>query len=269
MTAAKTRITLDDQIQREPLTEIAYGPIESRRFGITLGVNLFGAKKYCSFDCPYCDLGRTQLRLNQMKDDTALPKLADVVSHIRTALETIHATGPRLDTILVSGNGEPTLHPEFNEIARELFRLKAEWASDKKLVVLTNGSALDNRRIIESLDRFDERVVKLDAGNEKLFKTFASPLSRTNLTKVISGSRSLKDFTVQSLFCQGLIDNTKTSDVDDWIEVIGMLMPKAVHVHGLSRVPAVSGLIRCDEDTIHSIAYRLERRTGIKAIITP
>ena len=267
--SAAPKLSMTTQFQREPLREITYGPLESRRFGVTLGVNIFGAKKYCSFDCSYCDLGRTENRLNQMKDDPELPRLNQIVDGVRAALEKLHATGPRFDSILISGNGEPSLHPDFPEIVSDLMKLKTAWANDKKLIVLTNGSGLDNRKIIEAMNRLDERIVKLDAGNEKMFKIFASPLSRTNLTKVISGSRSLKDFAVQSMFCQGAIDNTGATDVDDWIEVIGMLKPKAVHIQGLSRTPALAGLIRCDEDTLHMIASRLERRTGLKAIITP
>jgi wyosine [tRNA(Phe)-imidazoG37] synthetase (radical SAM superfamily) len=128
---------------------------------------------------------------------------------------------------------------------------------------------LDSRKVLEAANKLDKRVVKLDAGGDKTFKAVNSPLSRTNLAKVITGIRSMKDVTIQSMFCQGAIDNTKPQDIEEWLEVIAMLKPASVQIQGVSRAPTNEAIIRCDEDTLHTIASLLERRTGIKALVTP
>lgn len=253
-----------------PFTTIAYGPVQTRRFGRALGVNVLGTDiKACSFDCAYCDLGPTTLRLNKVKTDVPFPTVDEISVAVNDALKVIHESGPSFDTISISGNGEPTLHPEFVEVVRVILTARETWMPGKPVVVLTNGSTLDQRKIVEALNKTDGRIVKVDAGNERMFKAFNSPLSRTTLAKVISGVRGLKDVTVQSLFAKGVVDNTSHSDVDDWIEVIAMIKPKAVQIHGINRVTSRAGFTSCDEDTLYSIASRLERKTGIKALVTP
>jgi len=249
---------------------IVYGPVESRRLGRSLGINLLGdAEKICSFDCRYCDLGATRIKLNKLKRDASFPTLEEISAATTEAFRLIHEKGPHIDTICLSGNGEPTLHPDFPEAVKEILSARNQWLPGKPVKILTSGAMLDTRKIAEAVNRLDERIVKIDAGNEKMFKAMNAPLSRTTLAKVIAGARSLRDLAIQSLFVQGTVNNTTPPDVDDWIEVIALLKPKAVQIHGLSRPPSLSGLIRCDEDTLYTIASRLERRTQIKALVTP
>ncbi|MES2964551.1 MAG: radical SAM protein [Bdellovibrionota bacterium] len=247
-----------------------YGPVTSRRFGRSLGINILGeGAKICSFDCPYCHLGPTTTRLNKLKEDGIVPTAAEIAAKITETFRTIHTSGPIVDTVTISGNGEATLHPDFPEIVDRLIEARDAWLPGKQIVLLTNGAAFDSRKIADAANKLDVRIVKIDAGNDKMFKSINAPLARVNLARVIAGTRNLKDFVVQSLFCQGLVDNTRTTDLEDWIEVLAILKPKAVQIHGLSREAAQSGLIRCDEDTLHTIASKLERRTGIKATVTP
>ncbi|MEK7355286.1 MAG: radical SAM protein [Bdellovibrionota bacterium] len=249
---------------------IVYGPVTSRRFGRSLGINILGEEeKICSFDCPYCHLGPTTSRLNRLKEDGIVPSIAVISEKITEIFKSIHSRGPVIDTVTISGNGESTLHPDFPEIVDRLVEARNAWLPGKPLVLLTNGAMFDNRKIADAANKLDVRVVKIDAGNDKTFKMMNAPLARVNLARVIAGTRNLKDFVVQSLFCQGLVDNTRTTDLEDWIEVLAILKPKAVQIHGLSRPATPSGLIRCDEDTLHTIASKLERRTGIKALVTP
>lgn len=236
----------------------------------TYDVNVLGTKaKLCSFDCAYCDLGATEVRLNKLKDSGLLPTVEDILADAQTAFRLIHERGPMVSNVTLSGNGEPTLHPDFPEIVAGLVSLRNIWLEGVPLVLVTNGSALDQRRIAEAANKLDQRIVKIDAGNEKLFKAMNAPLSRVTLQKVLSGARLMKNLSIQAMFHQGSIDNTGSSDIEDWMEVVGLLKPTAVYIQGLSRKPHGSGLIRCDEDTLHTIASKLERRTGIKAIVTP
>lgn len=251
-------------------TGLAQGPIEDPRHGKSLIINPFGDQtKICSFNCAYCDLGLTETRLNRLKANDSIPTAIEILEHAREFLKTAHLQGPRLDAIVVSGNGEPTLHPEFPALIAGLIELRSAWLKDRPIVVYSNGTTLDQRKTVEALNLVDERIIKVDAGNEKVFKELNAPLARVNLARILSGIKSLKDVTIQSLFCKGTVDNTQSSDIDDWIEAVIMLRPKRVHIQGASRPTAVAGILRCDEDTLHMIASRFERRSGIKAIVTP
>lgn len=270
-TARRLETNFSEQVRekRELSGAILYGPHLSRMFKRFVGVNVLGAVKACTFDCHYCDLGRTQLRLNQLKEHGVLPSVDQIRDGVIESFKAIHQNGPGIDTICLSGNGEPTIHPEFPEVVRVIMAARDLWLPGKPIALLTNGSMLDSRKIVEAANKLDMRVVKLDAGGDKTFKAFNSPLSRTNLAKVITGIRSMKDVTIQSMFCQGAADNTKPQDIEEWLEVIAMLKPMSVQIQGVSRAPANENIIRCDEDTLHTIASLLERRTGIKALVTP
>ena len=235
-------------------------------FGRTIEIDLLGSKsKICSFDCPYCNLGATELRLNRLKEDGILPTVSEILESAQKRFRDSHEHGPAVDAVVISGNGEPTVHPDFPEIVTGLLALRDLWLKGKPIVIYTNGAALDQRRVNEAVNKIDRRVVKLDAGNERMFKTMTSPLSRVTLQKVIGGIRLLKDVTIQAMFVQGAVDNTTTADLEDWIEVMALLKPKAVHITTATSPTALSGVTACDEDTLHTIASKLERRTGFKA----
>lgn len=254
----------------KPATGVIYGPNASRRLGNSLGVNLLGdGKKVCSFDCPYCDLGRTEMRLNKLRSDVLFPSLEEIAAALSAGFQKAHQSVPKVDNIAVSGNGEPTLHPLFGEAIDLIVQARGTFLPGTPIIVFTNGANLDSRRITDALNRADDRFLKFDAGNDRVFKTVNAPLVRSSVSKILAGVRPLRDVVVQSFFVQGAVDNTLVSDVEDWMEVIGMIKPKAVHIHGMSRVPAVAGLKRCDEDTLYTIASKLERRTQIKSLVFP
>ena len=257
-------------IYTAPKMPIVYGPEQSRRLGTSLGVNLLGSgPKVCSFDCPYCNLGTTQLRLNKLKTETIFPSLEEIDAALTQGFRKAHESTTKIDTITISGNGEPTLHPFFVDVVDMIIRKRNEILTGTPIKVLTNGANIDSRRISESLNKLEERMVKFDAGNERVFKTINSPLVRASVSKILAGVKPLKDVIVQSFFVQGSVDNTLSADLEDWMEVIGLIRPKFVHIHGMNRVPAASGLKACDEDTLYTIASRLERRTQIRSLVFP
>jgi wyosine [tRNA(Phe)-imidazoG37] synthetase (radical SAM superfamily) len=249
---------------------VVYEPIPESMDPTAMGINILGSgQKICSFDCPYCDLGSTTVRLNQLKAEGSFPSLAQLTHEITEAFKKTHTEGPPANEFCVSGNGEPTLHPEFPEVVKAILAARDIWLPGKKISILSNGALADTRKITDALNLFDERIIKIDAGNEKAFKLANAPLSRTNLARVLAGVRKMKDVTVQSLFFGGTLTNTNSTDVDDWIEVIAMLKPKSVRILGMSRPSSIPGLIRCEEDVLYAIASRLERKTQIKSIVKP
>ncbi len=250
--------------------DIVYGPVLSRRLGHSVGVNLLGtAAKVCSFACPYCDLGPTTIRLNRIKSDTEFPTLEKLEQALREGFTKAHQSPEKVHAISISGNGEPTLYPLFPEAVDLIVRSRDLYLPNTPISIFTNGVNLDTRKTTDALNRVEERMLKIDAGNERVFKAINSPLVRASITKIISSTKHLRDCIVQSFFVQGAVDNTLSSDLEDWIEVIGLIRPKAVHIHGMSRVPSVRGLQPCSEDTLYTIVQKLERRTQIRALVFP
>lgn len=245
---------------------IVYGPVKSLRYGTTLGINLLGPEKACSYNCIYCDLGPTVMTMNKIRKDYTFPSLDEIRNEFR---EYIRQSVPT-EAIVVSGNGEPTLHSEFEECIKAVLELRQEHLPGVKVLVLTNGAHLDNRKVVNGLNLVDERVVKIDAGNDSVMQRVNDPLIRINMARFLSGFRKLRDFTVQSLFFTGETTNMANDAIDDWIEVIGMIKPKTVQICTLTRPSRVNpSLGRADEDALYSIAFKLKRRTGLEASVFP
>jgi wyosine [tRNA(Phe)-imidazoG37] synthetase (radical SAM superfamily) len=249
-------------------TGIVYGPFTTPNNGTALGLNILGAvHKVCAFDCPYCDLGTTELRLNKVKRDVEFPTPTEIKTALIEKLRDLHENGPACESICISGNGEPTLHPDFPEVVQAILEARDLWAAGRPVYVLSSGANLESRKVIEALNLLDERVIKIDAGNEKLFKQLNAPLSRMTLSRVIDGLRGLKDCSVQSLFVKGIVSNTAPTDIDDWVEVIALIKPKQVYISTITRQPAVMGVLCVDENTLYMIASRLERKTQMRAVV--
>ena len=247
---------------------LAYGPVLSRRLGRSLGINPLGDTKICSFDCTYCDLGPTEIKMNQLKTYEKFPKLDDIEEAVREALREQSHDEP-VDWLTFAGHGEPTLYPEFPEAIERILQVRDELAPNAKVTVLSNGAHLESRKMISAMNRLDERMIKVDAGNEAVLKIINNPLIRAGLQKVISGSRSLDDCIVQSLFIKGddEVANSMDRYIEDWMEVVGIIKPKAVHLYTLRYVPSQPNLMPADEDLLYTIASKLKRRTMIEASV--
>jgi wyosine [tRNA(Phe)-imidazoG37] synthetase (radical SAM superfamily) len=244
--------------------DIVYGPVKSLRYGNTLGINLLGKEKVCSYNCVYCDLGPTHLTMNKIRKDYEFPTLDEV----RTAFKEYIKKSVPCDAIVISGNGEPSLHGDFEDAMKLIVELRNEHLPGVKIVVLTNGAHLDNKKVVAGLNLADERVIKVDAGNDNLMQKINDPLIRINMAKFLSGFRKLKDCTVQSLFFTGDMDNIANDVVDEWIEVIGMIKPKTVQICTVTRpTPGMPGLKAADEDALYGIAFKLKKRTTLEASV--
>lgn len=242
--------------------DIVYGPVKSQRYGTTMGINLLGAEKVCSYNCVYCSLGPTQLTMNKIRKDYEFPSLETISLAFK---EYIKRSVPT-EAIVVSGNGEPTLHGDFEEAMRLICSLRDEHVPGVRVVVLTNGAHLDSKKVVAGLNLADERVIKVDAGNDALMQKINDPLIRINMAKFLSGFRKLKDCVVQSLFFTGEADNTQGDVVDEWIEVLGMIKPKGVQICTITRpTPVMPGLLAADEDALYGIAFKLKKRTSLEA----
>jgi len=143
-----------------------FGPVRSRRFGISLGINLIPTtQKICTFDCIYCECGWT--------DDvntTHFPSRKDVKSMLQQTLEQMKQQHETPDSITFSGNGEPTLHPDFAAIIDDTIALRNQHCPSALITVLSNSTTLDKESVFEALKKVDNNTMKLDAGTEKTFR---------------------------------------------------------------------------------------------------
>lgn len=236
---------------------LVYGPVRSRRLGMSLGVNLSPpGRKTCNFNCAYCQYGWTDFPVRG-----AFPPSADVIEAVDRAL----VGNPDIDTITVAGNGEPTLHPEFAPIAEGLFRVRAQRAPKAKLALLSNGSTLDRIDVRYSLSRFGVRCMKLDAGDATTFRCLNAP--GIPLARLLAGLRSVGHLTLQSMFvrdAEGVIDNTTPRALDAWLEAVDHVRPEHVDIYTLARTPARDSLRKVPAAVLETIAAQVAR-LGIRA----
>ena len=252
------------------LSDIIFGPVTSRRYGVSLGVNLLPARrKVCNFNCPYCECGWTEvLDLAEAKGSVEFPTRTEVAFALETALVEMRRQGRRLDAITYAGNGEPTMHPEFPGVTKDSAELRDRLAPGARLVLLSNAATLGDPAVRSALPRFDARVMKLDAGTPEDFKAINLPHRSHTLERIIQDLAELSPalpFTLQSLFIGGRYTNTSDASVAAWIEAVKRIAPCAVQVYSIERAPAARYVEPVDHATLTAIAARLVRETGISA----
>lgn len=247
--------------------EIVYGPIKSHRLGISLGINILPrAYKLCSFDCIYCQYGWTRAKtMNVSTCDDDLPGPEAVRSELRSKLIWLKGANIALDYITLSGNGEPTLHPKLSEIIEIMRELRRHYYPGTKLAILSNSSTVTWPDVRAALNRLDERIMKLDAGSDKIIKLVNRPGPFFSLSETIEGLKLLKDVIVQAMFFTGPFDNTSPEIVADWIQAIGEIRPKLVQIYTVYRPGANKNLRQVGRAELLEIALRLQRATGVPA----
>lgn len=246
---------------------IIYGPVRSRRFGLSLGINLLPLSyKLCSFNCLYCQYGWTSkptLDLTHQIQD--LPRSREVSDALEKSLLQILRQRTRLDCITFSGNGEPTLYPDLAEIIEMVKTLRDTYVPQVKLAILSNSSTVGRKEVREALERLDLKVMKLDAGSNDLIRQLNGPAPPFYLGEIIAGLKSLGDVILQSLFVQGRVTNADPDSVELWLEKVREVRPSLVQVYTLDRVPAERRLWKVNIPTLQWIASQVRWRVGVRA----
>jgi wyosine [tRNA(Phe)-imidazoG37] synthetase (radical SAM superfamily) len=248
---------------------IIYGPLRSRRLGLSLGINLLPEDyKLCSFNCVYCQYSWTHEpavdATHALKD---LPRPAEVAGALEKALKAIVRKRQKLDTVTFSGNGEPTMHPDFPEIVERAIGLRDQYLPHLKLAALSNSSTVTRPEIRSALDRLDLRIMKLDAGSEEIIHQLNGPAPPFYLKEIVTGMKDLKDVVLQSLFLQGRITNADPDSVALWVESVREIHPVSVQLYTLDRTPADSRIWKVNRPTLEWIASQVRWRAGVKAEI--
>jgi wyosine [tRNA(Phe)-imidazoG37] synthetase (radical SAM superfamily) len=248
--------------------EVVFGPIKSRRLGISLGINLLPIdKKYCTFNCIYCECGWS---LEEVNMDDRLPTREMVRIKLEEKLIALQEADMAPDAITFAGNGEPTIHPQFPEILDDTVELRDKYFPEARVSVLSNSSTLDKPAVFKALKKAGDSMLKLDAGTEKMFRLINGPRSGISLKTIVE---KLKEFhgrlIIQTLFLRGTyngekIDNTAEPEISRWMEHIKAINPKYVVLYPIDRATPVETLEKIPFDELKSIAERVEK-IGIKA----
>ena len=235
--------------------EIVYGPILSRRFGHSLGINLLpSGLKVCDFDCLYCQCGWTSRDLvTRSFAGVPFPTLNEIELAVNARFEELQRAGSKPDTITFSGNGEPTLYPAFREAVEIVANARNTSLPGARLGLLTNGCNLLDPLIFETVATLDLKSIKFDAGREWLDR----PLIEHNMRDLLRVWRKIENLTLQSFFCGGQFDNTQSEDVDPWLERLAEIRPSRLQLYTLDRVPPVSTMSKASEEILNAIAERI------------
>ena len=247
---------------------ILYGPIPSRRLGFSLGVNLLPMDvKVCTWDCLYCQCGWTDRTVDQARVDPArFPSIAVLSEAFEGGFEALAREGKRPGSITLSGNGEPTLHPRFEEAVDALIRARDRHLPEAKTSILSNGERIGEPSVRAALDRLDQRCMKLDAGDAGMTEKIDRPLTPFDLDAYVGNLKRLKPLILQSFFMQGSVDNTTETAVQAWMGQVARIQPLEVHLYSLDRIPPAKGLTRASRDALDAVAARV-LASGIQASV--
>lgn len=254
-------------MQRVLFHQTIFGPIHSRRLGASLGVNLSPTDgKVCSFDCLYCEAGYNA----QGPGTSGLPSRETVASQLEEKLRTMSAEGADLDVITFSGNGEPTMHPDFAGIIDDTIALRDKYYPEVKISVLTNSTRLYKDDVAKALRRVDNNIMKLDSANGHTVALLDRPVDKRyrvdDIIEQIAGFG--REGIVQTMITRGVhngiaVDNTTEEEIAGLIAAYKKIMPREVMIYTIDRKTPEQSLQRVSLDELKSIADRITRETGL------
>ncbi|WP_339740000.1 radical SAM protein [uncultured Sunxiuqinia sp.] len=241
--------------------EIIFGPVKSRRLGVSLGVNLLPTdSKVCSFDCIYCECGWNPKKREKKAE---LPARETVAGNLRNKLKAMQENGQLPDVITFAGNGEPTLHPQFAEIIDDTIALRDEFAPDCRIAVLSNATMIHRERIFQALLKIEDNILKLDSAIEDTVQLLDCPVGRFNLQETIEQLKRFgKRAIIQTLFVRGIhkeqvIDNTTEEELAAWLEALKTIQPGQVMIYTIERDTPAEGLQKIGLEELNAIAARV------------
>lgn len=248
-----------------------FGPIRSRRLGVSLGVNLSpNDGKICSFDCVYCEAGYN----SQGAGTSGLPKPEEVRVQLEEKLSAMLAGGEQLDVITFSGNGEPTLHPQFGEIIDDTIALRDKYFPNVKISVLSNSTRLGDDRVVEALRKVDNNILKLDSAITSTMRLIDQPAmpSFTSEGVIEQIAQFGSQCVVQTMFLRGehegqKIDNTIPDEIEALIKAYKRISPREVMIYSIDRKTPEQQLEKVNREELESIAEQM-RSEGIVVTVS-
>ena len=225
--------------------ETVFGPIFSRRLGTSLGINLLPQKgKICNFDCIYCECGWNK----DGRDDTTLPTALKVRTDLQAMLENLNRQQTKVDSITFSGDGEPTLNPEFPQIIDDTIALRNRLAPTAKVSVLSNATRVHLPQVFAALAKVDNPIMKIDAPTNQLIARINHPAPGYDIARVVEGLQQFHgNFILQTCMLRSKeygFDSSSPEVLEGWMSIVRQLKPRQVMVYTIDRPTPAQGLER-------------------------
>jgi wyosine [tRNA(Phe)-imidazoG37] synthetase (radical SAM superfamily) len=252
--------------------KIIFGPVKSRRLGVSLGVNLLPEKKkVCNFNCIYCECGWSQ---SVDKDGGYLPSRSEVYDALASRLQEMKVKNQKPDVITFAGNGEPTLHPDFSGIIDDTIKLRNNFFPEARIAVLSNSTTITNNAVREALLKVDMNILKLDSAYDLTVSIHNQPRVSLSVGELIENLRNFNGrLIIQTLFLRGsfngkIIDNTTPDEINAWLNALAKIKPEEVMIYTISRdTPEGGMLIKVPAEELREIADRVEK-LGIRTRVS-
>ncbi len=242
---------------------IIYGPVDSRRYGKSLGINLMpSSHKLCSFNCVYCHYGWTKrCTMEAARYEADLPAFDDVVSAVEQAV----MSPVECNLITFSGNGEPTLYPRFAELVEIVVAFRNRYKPSARVALLSNSSGLVNQDIRDSVSKIDLPVFKLDAGTAEKFRAINRPARGVRFEQIVELLCSIENIYLQAVLMAGTPSNTEPDDLAAWFELLSRIRPREIHLYSIDRPVPDTEISLVPPERLEEIAQQILRETGVRA----
>lgn len=244
-----------------------FGPIHSRRLGVSLGINLLPEDgKVCTFDCLYCECGFNADR----RARKPLPTREEVATALEEKLLSMRAEGVAPDVLTFAGNGEPTIHPKFAGIIDDTLALRDKYFPEAKVSVLTNATLITRPAVFEALSRVDNNILKLDTVCEEYIRFVDRPTMEYNLDEIIEKLKMFgKNAVIQTMFMKGEVDGRSVDNTGDdyvlpWLQIVKKIAPREVMIYTVDRETPQQGLQKASHEELDRIVELLKVE-GIRA----
>lgn len=245
-----------------------FGPIHSRRLGVSLGINLLPKDgKFCTFDCVYCECGFNAWHPAHNK----VPTRIEVREALEAKLQDMVKNGPRPDVFTFAGNGEPTANPEFPEIINDTIELRDKYFPEAKVSVLSNATLCGKTKVREALLKVDNNILKLDTVDSDYIHNVDRPVAHYDVKQVVENMKAFKGkCIIQTMFMKGRtmagvdVDNTTADYVLPWLKAVKEIAPRQVMIYTIDRETPDHGLLKATHEELDRIVALLEKE-GIKA----
>lgn len=251
--------------------QIIFGPVQSRRLGTSLGINLLPEDiKLCTYNCIYCECGWAETE--ELLPSKFLP-LENIVSVLEEKFKLMKINQVHLDSITYSGNGEPTVHPQFGAITEQLMRLRDRYFPQTIITCLSNSTQLHRADVLEALRLIDNPIMKLDTGIQQTFELINKPFFPIDVAEICDYLTQFQgNLTIQTLFLKGelddgtKIDNTTEAELAAWLDCLNAINPHTVMLYPIERETPAKKLVKIEKEVLHQIAKRVGE-LGIKALV--
>lgn len=249
--------------------DIIFGPIQSRRLGLSLGVNLLpNDSKLCNFDCIYCECGWNAERIGRRQFN----KKEDVLRLLEQTLQKMDAQGQLPDVITFAGNGEPTLHPDFHEIIEQVIVIRNRFSAQIKISVLSNATRISKASVRKALMLVDNNILKLDSAFDKTAKLINNPNGAYSIADTIKNMKLFEgQLIIQTMFLRGefegeSVDNTTDEEINAWLKLVAEVAPQQVMIYSLDRDTPCQSIEKISRDELLEIAKKVEA-LGVKCLV--